>query len=114
MLFFKKKKRPLKMYVLVRKDLAETYRCVQGCHAVAQYSMACYKSSKYKKNYDIWNNQTLIFLGISNLISLKKWRNILHNKKIVYSCFQEPDLDYQLTAIACVDSGEIFKDLPLA
>jgi hypothetical protein len=28
-----------KMYVLTRKDLDETYRVVQGCHAVAEYSL---------------------------------------------------------------------------
>lgn len=27
------------MYILVRKDLAQTYKLVQGAHALAQYAL---------------------------------------------------------------------------
>jgi hypothetical protein len=35
-------------------------------------------------------------------------------RKKIYSIFCEPDLDDQITAIACYDTGVIFKKLYLA
>ena len=35
------------------------------------------------------------------------------NKK-TFAQFYEPDLDDELTAVACIDTGEIFKNLELA
>ena len=60
--------RKKKMYVLVRKDLDETYGVVQGCHAVAEYSLRGDKTL-----YDKWNNGTLVFLGIPHLGALGFW-----------------------------------------
>jgi peptidyl-tRNA hydrolase len=113
------KPRELRMYVLVRQDLAETYRMVQGAHAVAQYSYAAMKGitdkdySVFTSLYKTWNNQYLIFLGVPNLIALREWRDKLQCKPVL-CCFSEPDLDGQETAIACIDTGEIFSGLPLA
>jgi len=28
-----------KMYVLVREEFSQVYRCVQGCHAVVQFTL---------------------------------------------------------------------------
>jgi hypothetical protein len=112
------KPRELRMYVLVRQDLAETYRMVQGAHAVAQYSYAAMKGmndkdySVFTSLYKTWNNQYLIFLGVPNLIALREWRDKLQSKTL--SCFSEPDLDGQETSIAVIDTGEIFSELPLA
>lgn len=97
-----------RMYVLVRLDLSEKYQCVQGTHAVAQYSI------DHPKQFAEWGNQTLLFLGVRNLIELRKWTFDLQSKYRVFSVFKEPDLDFHETAIACYDTGEIFKDLPLA
>ena len=98
-----------KMYVLVRKDLEETYRCVQGAHALSEYSIR-----GNRELYRRWNNGTLIFLGVNNEISLKLWIERLLRKEKEWVGFKEPDLQNQLTAIACVDTGEIFKNLRLA
>lgn len=95
-----------KMYVLVRNDLSETYRLVQGCHALAEYALG------FPENFKTWNNSTIVFLKVRNLLELKTWHFKLGSKEHI--CFKEPDLEDQLTAIACYDDGHIFKDLKLA
>jgi len=97
------------MYVLVRKDLDETYRCVQGGHALAQYSIW-----GNKELYNEWNNGTLIFLVVPNEYVLKMWAIKLDRKEKSWIGFNEPDLHDQLTAISCIDTGEIFRKLSLA
>jgi len=96
------------MYVLVRNDLAETYRIVQGSHALAQYALD--NSAHFK----LWNNRTIVFLGVRNLIELKEYEAKLKNETKVFSSFREPDLDNQLTGLACFDNGYFFKDLKVA
>jgi hypothetical protein len=95
-----------KMYVLVRKDLSETYRMVQGAHALAQYGL------EHPSEFNTWHNSTIVFLGIRNYRDLKEIYCQLLKKKVI-SAFFEPDLDNQLTAIACYDSGEIFEKFEL-
>lgn len=97
------------MYVLVRRDLDETYRNVQGTHSVAEYSLRGDRDLFSK-----WDNQTLIHLGVPNEWALLRWIDKLNAKNKTFVEFKEPDLHNQLTAIACVDTGEIFKRLPLA
>ena len=97
-----------KMYVLVRNDLSEKYKFVQGGHALAQYAL------QFPEIFREWNNETICYLGVRNLIEIKKWVPKLAIENKFYSDFIEPDLDSQLTAIACYDSGEVFKSLPLA
>lgn len=97
-----------KMYVLVRLDLSETYRIVQGSHALAQYAL------DNPDNFKAWNNSTIVFLGVRNLIDMRGWLNKLIVNDKVFTSFQEPDLDNQVTAIACFDTGEIFRSLKTA
>lgn len=117
------KPKELRMYVLVRQDLAETYRMVQGAHAVAQYALNGLNATIQDNNsiycnvfFKEWKNQYLIFLGVPNYISLKEWKNKLDERGKTFSAFYEPDLDNQLTAIACIESSvsDFFKELPLA
>jgi hypothetical protein len=96
------------MYVLVRNDLAEKYRFVQGAHALAQFGL------DHPKEFKEWGNKTIVFLGIRNFKKMIKWVTILENLDKAFSDFYEPDLDMQLTAIACYDNGEDFKKLDVA
>lgn len=96
-----------RMYVIVRGDLSETYRMVQGAHALAQFAIE--HSEEFKK----WNNQYLIFLKVFNLISLYDLMEYRF-KKAKISVFKEPDLDNQPTAIAIYDNGKLVQELPLA
>lgn len=95
-----------RMYVLVRKDLAETYRCVQGSHALAQFAL------NYPEVFKEWGNSYIIFLGVRNLKELVDWSGKISANKS--SLFFEPDLEMQPTALAYYGDGAIFKDLQLA
>ena len=98
-----------RMYVLVRKDLAETYRIVQGTHAVVAYSLLV----PAQEDYRIWNNGTIVFLGVRNEQALELWSMKLQDKNKVFAKWHEPDLKGQMTGIACIDTGEVFKSLNL-
>ena len=93
------------MYVLVRKDLDPTYRCVQGTHAVAEYILY------YPELAEKWGNSTLVFLGVRFPKGLREWHDKLEGAQKKFVAFFEPDQDEQITAIACLDDGRIFKDL---
>jgi hypothetical protein len=97
-----------KMYVLVRLDLAETYRIVQGSHALARFALDHYQT------FLMWENSTIVYLGVRGLKDLKDWKLKITDASKCHSTFFEPDLDHQLTAIACYDTGEIFKNLKVA
>jgi len=100
------RKKPLRLYVLVRDDLNVTYRGVQGIHAVASF---------YEKGgHPEWHNSTVVQLAVRNEQDLKYWAQKLAMRNKQFSHFNEPDLGGQMTAIACVDTGEIFSKLPLS
>jgi len=97
-----------KMYVLVRLDLQEKFCIVQGSHALAQYAI------NFPALFLEWGNSTIVFLGVRNLKELRKWETSLGETQKIFSIFKEPDLDNQLTGIACFDTGEMFKNLKMA
>jgi hypothetical protein len=101
-----------KMYVLVRKDLEATYRIIQGSHAIVEYSFL--ENVQAQAFYRAWRNSTVIFLGVRNEQALEFWEFKLQSKGKIYAAWKEPDLKGQLTAIACIDTGEVFKGLNLA
>ena len=95
-----------KMYVLARKDLDPVYGCVQAGHALAAYSI--------KGDQDLfqnWGNSDLIYLGASNENTLKLWTKKLTEMKKAWVGFWEPDLQNQLTAVACISTEGTFKNL---
>ena len=100
------RKKPLRLYVLVRDDLSVTYRGVQGIHAVAAF----YERGGHPE----WHNETVIQLAVRNEQELRYWAEKLAMKRKNFSFFREPDLKDQMTAIACVDTGQIFSKLPLS
>jgi len=90
----------------VRRDLPKTYQAVQAIHVTAQYMLD-------HKDLKGWNNGVVVLLGVKDETELKEWIDRLIDKDKDFSTFMEDDLDFQLTTIACVDSGEIFSDLRL-
>ncbi len=92
-----------RLYVLVRKDLPESYRAVQAGHAVAEWLL----------RDQTWRNETLVYLGVDNERDLFDWKDKLNYKNIKYAEFKEPDIGNQLTAIAALADGKIFKKLKL-
>lgn len=99
---------PKKMYVLVRKDLETTYRCVQGGHALAEFAL------EHPDEFLEWNNETIVYLVCRNIDELRLY--LIKAMEVYHpvSSFSEPDLDNQLTAVACYSDGKIFKNLKLA
>jgi len=92
-----------RLYVLVRKDLSPSYRAVQAGHVVAEWLL--YDQS--------WQNETLIYLTVANEFSLYRWAAKLDFRGIKWVGFREPDIDNQLTAIAVLSDGKIFRNLEL-
>jgi len=97
----------VKMYVLVRKDLEPRHRMVQGGHAVAQYLL--------DHNEEEWKNGTMVYLAVDNEAQLNTCKSNLKALNKKYSSFSEPDWGETptLTAISCVDTGDIFSELRL-
>jgi hypothetical protein len=94
----------MKMYCLVRHDLSHAQRAVQGGHAIAQYLL---------ENPDTeWDNGTLVFLSVLNESELRNWYNKLKTNTTC-SCFIEPDIGHEMTALATVHTGDTFKELRL-
>lgn len=88
-----------RLYVIIDKSLDSVYGCVQGGHAVAQWLLE-------HPNQD-WNNSYLIYLR-ANLFSMKRRLTRIGKD---FSEFKEPDLNNKLTAIACEDTGKLFRNL---
>ena len=95
------------MYVLTRTDLNPTYRAVQGSHALAAYSL------EHPDQFKAWNNGTVVFLGL-HYQELKKFCLNLKESGRIISVWNEPDLDDQVTAMACIDDGFVFRNLKTA
>lgn len=97
----------MKMFILVRADLDPSYRMVQGMHAVAEIMRF------YAVRID-WGNGIIVCLLVKDQKELVKWQTRLDLKTTV-SVWCEPDLNNEMTAIACFPSNDkIFKNLQLA
>lgn len=90
------------LYVLISKDLAPVYGCVQGGHAVAQYLI--------DNPNQTWNNSYIYYL----YCDIEEWLEKLSFLNINFSQFKECDLNHKITALALEhDSGKLFKKLKL-
>ena len=98
----------VKLYVLNRLDLPAAYRSCQAGHAVAEWLLHAPQEQREQ-----WKNGTLIYLGIQDEEELVQWCKKLDRKGIKWIGFREPDLDNQLTAIACLSDGRPFSNLKL-
>lgn len=97
-----------RMYVLLRSDLAEGHLKAQEGHALIQYAL------EHPALLKAQGNETLICLSAGPLRRFRSGIQRLEESGKPFSLFREPDLDNQETALACIDTGEIFKGLPLA
>jgi hypothetical protein len=75
-------------------------------HAIAEFA------SHYWDVLD-YSNQTVVVLEVKYKWQLEEWERRLEDQDKTYRSFHEPDLENELTAIACLDEGEIFKKLNL-
>ena len=83
-----------KLYILVSDKLNPIYGAIQGGHAIAQFLIE-YPNSE-------WQNNTVVYLScdIDKFLSKQKKRHQLLKDEL-HCVFMEPDLDNQITAIAC-------------
>ena len=97
------------MYILTRRDLPRVYSLIQGSHALAQYMIEHTQLAKE------WNNYTIVFLDVNTEEKMNQWIDKLDMNNIPFSKFNEPDVNDELTAIACyTDNNKLFKQLQVA
>ena len=91
-----------KLYILVSNQLNPIYGAVQGGHAIAQFLIEHPNSE--------WKNNTVVYLScdIDNFLNRQKKRNQLLKDEL-HSVFKEPDLNNQITAIACYKIPKEFE-----
>lgn len=96
-----------KLYVLIRDDLKDlAYKAVQAGHAVAQFLL--------ENPGDDWQNSYLIYVRVKDENQLRFWRMKLEDRGHTLSCFHEPDLGDEMTALACRSKDEkLFNKLQL-
>lgn len=95
----------MKLYVLTRRDLSPSQQAVQAGHAVAEFLLRGPKT--------VWDNGTLVYLGVQNEYDLKRWCHKLNLKEISYSLFREPDRNNEITSLAAVSDEKVFRSLKL-
>lgn len=103
-------KNPNRIYTITRKDIeTNEQKTIQSMHAGGKYIT---EHEPHRKG--LWDgNDSMIALELGSEKSLKKWIKKLEEKGIAFSLFKEPDMDYAITAIAALDTGELFKGIPL-
>lgn len=80
------------VYVVVRKDLSDSQKAVQGTHAAIE------ATKKYK--IATKEHPSVIYLVVKNEYQLKKTAKYLLECGINTTVFTEPDIGYEVTAIA--------------
>jgi hypothetical protein len=94
-----------RLYVLVREDLEQSYRMVQGGHAIAEWTL------KYPER---WSNETLVMLKVKDESKIEDFHERLSFRGIEHVVFKEPDINYESTALAVMADDKLFKNLRLA
>ena len=92
-----------KLYVIIRKDLAPSYQAVQAGHAVAEWIL------KNPTQAQEWGNGYLIYVAVDSLEALEYWYWKLSKEADNCTGFREPDINNELTSIACFSDGKPFK-----
>jgi hypothetical protein len=109
------------MWILVRSDLPPGMQIAQAAHAAFKYAAA------FPEAFREWQRegpQSLVVLAVENERILRYWLERVQTDLTQprgasrqWCSVVEPDLDYQLTAIACSPSdahARLFSNLPLA
>lgn len=88
------------VYVFIRTDLSDPQIAVQSCHSIVEATHA----------FDLGNLPThpsIIILGVKDQNRLEQARLYLTQHQIQYVAFREPDIDWEMTALA---TGPIFGE----
>lgn len=87
---------PLRMYVVVRQDLAAGAQIAQAIHAFREFVE--FHPSEEQNWYKLSN--TIVVLGCRDENELMTLRKGAVDQHIKFSMFREPDMNNQVTAIA--------------
>lgn len=102
-------KKENRLYILIREDLSNAQKAVQAGHAIAQWMIEHHHKHE-------WHNGTLIYLTVPDEQVLTEWFEVAQIKQLPCSCFREPDMNDQMTAIAILadeKSKKMFAKLPM-
>lgn len=92
-----------KLYILVRSDLSIGQQAVQVAHAIQQWDIDNNPTKVYTK----------VFCVVKDLKELEKWDRKLSLKVVPFSLFREPNLNDELTSIACYTTDDTFSNLKM-
>lgn len=101
------------LYVITRRDLFPGYQGVQSQHALAEFAF------QYPEEFNTWRRESnyLSWLSVEDEDDLKKLAIKIGRADIKLVAFFEPDVQYQMMAIAVepgYKSARLLKKLPLA
>jgi len=97
-----------RIYTLTRSDISSGQKTVQSGHSLAQYII---EHNPHQEGE--WSNGSIICLKLGKEKALKRWIKKLENMGLKISIFREPDMDNEITSIATLHHGDIFKGIPL-
>ena len=101
----------MKLYVVVRSDLAPGLQIAQSGHALVAFQ------HEHASTYEEWHRSSnnLVCLSVKGKGELAKLAYDLTCRGVEVSLFREPDLGDEPTAIAVAPSGgKMLSTLPLA
>lgn len=101
------------LYVVTRRDLFPGYQGVQSQHALAEFTF------QYPEEFKTWRRESnyLAWLSVGDEDDLKKLAIKIGRADVKLVAFFEPDVQFQMTAIAIepgAKSARLLKKLPLA
>lgn len=94
-----------KLFILTRRDFPIIDQAVQSGHAIAEFLLT-YPDTE-------WKNGTLVYLGVKDEKTLKKWTYKLHLWNAQYVTFYEPSMNNELTSVASDYNESFFKNLQM-
>jgi len=100
-----------KLYIVVRGDLETGLRAAQACHALREFV------AEHPAADQQWfaTSNTIVLLEVEDIDQLSDLAFDLERHGIRIAKFIEPDLGYELTAIAVAGEGRnLCRRLPLA
>jgi len=101
----------VKLYLIVRRDLAPSARAVQLCHALRAFV------EEHPAEDQVWFQQsnTLVLLEVDDEDCLERLMEKARSTGVSCALFREPDIGDQVTAIAIAPAGKrLVRGLPLA
>lgn len=100
-----------KLYILVRNDIPVPDQMAQACHAAEVHGITyANKPWPWGKRHGL---TTTVVVSVPSAQQLEVWYRKINQACLDHIEFCEPDMNNQVTAIACRTDSNIFSGLPL-